>query len=95
MKLLAEKEGLGSSLVQAGGRISEAALQSGLPQLLAGKNPATILAEQTTGIIGVGALGGVAIIAVGGIVYVMVKASGNDDEKEKQQSVLYGYNFRG
>lgn len=91
---MAEKEGLGSSLIEAGGRVSQSALQA-LPHALASRNPATILAEQSTGLIGVGALGGVAIIAVGGIVYVMVKASGNESEKEQEQAVLYGYNFRG
>lgn len=92
---MSSSEGLGSSLIEASGRLGQSALQSGLPQLLAGRNPATILAEQSTGLIGIGALGAVSIIAVGGIVYVMVKASGNDSEEDQQQATYYGYNFRG
>jgi len=89
-----EDKGFGSTLVETGGRLSEAALQSGLPQIIAGKNPVTLLAEQATGLVGGGALGLVSINAVGGMVYGNTQSSKNNEE-ENQQALFYGYNFRG
>ena len=77
-----EEKGLLTSLTEAGGGIAEAALTSGLPASLISKNPATVLAEQATGLIAVGGLVLVSTIAVVGIV---VALNQQDDEKNNSQ----------
>lgn len=87
-----EKKGILEGLVETGGGLGEAILQSGLPASIVQKNPLTVLAEQSTALVAVGGLGLVSTIAVIGIIYVTTK---NDSEEDETQMKLAGAVFRG